>query len=903
VVLPRRVRDFEAEDNHYKRHGKKVLLYRKVQPDEEDRAEPFPVLTAGVKTFAQFGIGIGIYFMQLLVLSCACLICGFILIVAIREFNKPEYGITSSSNPFVPISAACASPVNVTVTVNCPNGESECLDLYRPNCELPFNAAVADLVMSILFLTAIVLSKFLESAMIEELDEAVQTAQDYSVAVNDPNPDADNPDEWYEFFSRFGKVRYVTITRKNKYLTQLVLQKHKFMKKATVAESQYKTDKKEYYLKKMAQIDTQLEAAYTRTYPTCRVYVTYETEEAQRLCLQELEVPDIAAILDLKSTQPRKMFRGNNVLDVCEPPEPDSVLWENVETERTTKMMLGALGNLISLASLVACYFLISSATTVSPVALSLVIAAADAFLPILFEFLTDLGSPESEGSRQSNLQVRLFLARFLLSTLFPYLQTSWNSVLDADFISQVVSVQIAASFVTPIISFFDIGGVVTRNVLGPLSSDSQGELNSHWMGSNWSLAERYTGVAKILFVSLYYTLLNPIALLIAMVAFLLVFLIDRFLLFRRWKPVCMLDSKIARRLRQQGILAIALHMAVTTRFIYSWPMDNVYERDDGQFERVDKYPPIQIWLVSSKDWMSDGQADVLRMYRITTVLVCIVAIYIWIIDPLFRSFFRLFCYSIDTVGDPSDIAFTQISKTPCYVPTTVDHNEQYMCSYVKDMLPKNKPSLLRPMAGDFDDLSGYVPAQYQSHVLSIVKYYGDRVDDSFDKIALGLGLGADVDAEIAKDMGNGDVVASKFDTNTHPRELHVSTTTTLSKYVTNADGVLEPVARGMPEDLMSIIGGSKVPRQGRQSERSQQPQGEAELRNSINLSPEDRRKRRMRGNVHMHSEPNRQFHGLHAHRHKINPLPAIGADAPDSPDQMSAKPNRVILRPISLYD
>ena len=48
----------------------------------------------------------------------------------------------------------------------------------------------------------------LQGEAIRQLDEASQTAQDYSIMVMDPDPDATDPDEWREFFNRFGHVTY-----------------------------------------------------------------------------------------------------------------------------------------------------------------------------------------------------------------------------------------------------------------------------------------------------------------------------------------------------------------------------------------------------------------------------------------------------------------------------------------------------------------------------------------------------------------------------------------------------------------------------------------------------------------------------------------------------------------------
>ena len=54
-----------------------------------------------------------------------------------------------------------------------------------------------------------------QNKIVEEADEAEQTAQDYSILVQDPDADATNPDEWQQFFSQFGHVSYVTVAIDN----------------------------------------------------------------------------------------------------------------------------------------------------------------------------------------------------------------------------------------------------------------------------------------------------------------------------------------------------------------------------------------------------------------------------------------------------------------------------------------------------------------------------------------------------------------------------------------------------------------------------------------------------------------------------------------------------------------
>lgn len=873
--MPRRVRDEIAEEKFRDKYGYSRIFYRKVALDDENRGEEYPVFKAGIRTFAHFGIGVGIYFTQILLLFAVSFIGGLIMVTAVKEYSKQSYGINTSSNPFVPISAACPDAVNVTVTINCNNNEPQCSELLVPHCELPFYAAFSDMIMSLVFLAVIIGSKLIETEISDRLDEAIQTASDYSIVVNDPDPSADNPDEWYEFFSRFGKVRYVTISRRNHALTQLVALKHRItMKLLDInSKSDNLTGKDESKMKlreakcikDYAKVNEKLEKAYLQTYPTCRVYVTFEFEESKQLCMKELEVPDIYAILDLKQSHPRNMFRGGNVLDVSEPPEPDSVLWENIEIKRLDKMYYEGMADILTIAVLVGSYYIIDYTLGSTSLVLSIIIGFVDSLLPIILGLLTDYSSPQSEGGKQSNLQARLFLARLLLSTVFPFIRTAWNGMLNQEFVTQILSVQIVACFLSPLLGLLDIGGIIDRHLTGPMLSETQAELNSNWTGSQWSLAEKYTCVAKILFISLYYTLLNPISLLISMIAFLVLFLIDRFLLLRRWKACCMVGADIARRLRQQAILAVCFHMVVTYRFIYSWPMDNVYLNSDGLYEKVNKYPSLAIWTLHKERWHTEGQLQVLPMYYIATFVVVAITLYIWVFDPVVRSIRRLFCYQYATLSESQGIPFSSLSEVDAYVPTINHKNEVYLCSYVKDMLAKNKPTLMRSMPDDKDDLSSYVPIQHQPHILSIVKYYGDEVAKSsitgntedIERGGSGENDNGNSDSNYPKrlppldpsqlenktaqshhyyshnlDHINDAKGSSNTDTTAAGTAVgavaglagrdrdFILATDALPRYITNEDGILQRIVTGLPSELVSKIQGKTIPRKQYEAEK-----------------------------------------------------------------------------------
>jgi hypothetical protein len=55
---------------------------------------------------------------------------------------------------------------------------------------------VLDLVMIIFIAAMLLVLGWRQNKEAEELDEMEQTAQDYSVEVEDPNPECTDPDEW-----------------------------------------------------------------------------------------------------------------------------------------------------------------------------------------------------------------------------------------------------------------------------------------------------------------------------------------------------------------------------------------------------------------------------------------------------------------------------------------------------------------------------------------------------------------------------------------------------------------------------------------------------------------------------------------------------------------------------------
>ena len=116
--------------------------------------------------------------------------------------------------------------------------------------------------------------------------------------------------------------------------------------------------------------------------------------------------------------------------------------------------------------------------------------------------------------------------------------------------VQSIISIQISASVTAPIIAALDIYGFMNRHMFARLfPKATQSEMNSaYFTGTAWLLAERYTGLAKVIYISLFFAIITPASLFVASGACILLFFIDKYLLLRRWAKAPMMDASLADR-------------------------------------------------------------------------------------------------------------------------------------------------------------------------------------------------------------------------------------------------------------------------------------------------------------------------------------------------------------------
>jgi hypothetical protein len=120
-------------------------------------------------------------------------------------------------------SAVCTNILSVCTSAVCAaDGTSDDTTpiVDTKDCDVTLEQGLLDYFTVVVLFAILVALSFYQSKVAEKIDVSEQTAQDYSVIVQDPDKCATDPEEWRAFFSKFGHVTYVTVALDNGDLLQ-----------------------------------------------------------------------------------------------------------------------------------------------------------------------------------------------------------------------------------------------------------------------------------------------------------------------------------------------------------------------------------------------------------------------------------------------------------------------------------------------------------------------------------------------------------------------------------------------------------------------------------------------------------------------------------------------------------
>ena len=415
VTLPRFVIEPKEDTNGKKKNilvrcGRKLFCkankqLSKAEPGENKLPTQLyqPIFTPH-KQLGDFGLGIGLYFSTLRAITILTLLAGILNAPNLQYFSSLVYSNNQASMKATLLkgSAVCT----VTNWVPCPNCSQHKFPNYRlanatdaVNNTLTFalkndcdGATLEQGMVNYGTLYLIILGVFALNLYLKRMevafDEDEQTAQDYSIVINNPPGDAVNPLEWKEFFfNNFegAHTTAITIAVDNDLLVKALVERRETLRKIemmiepgtrmdtlTLARIAAKEEReRKWYHRllvkfglstgvpelfaRLVVLTANIQGLAQQDYPATNVFCTFETEAAQRRVLQALSVGSMHIMRNNvgKLAHPNHAFRGQIVLNVSEPEEPSTIRWQDLNEKFKERVKQQSLTLLATFAAIV----------------------------------------------------------------------------------------------------------------------------------------------------------------------------------------------------------------------------------------------------------------------------------------------------------------------------------------------------------------------------------------------------------------------------------------------------------------------------------------------------------------------------------------------------------------------
>jgi len=355
---------------------------KRAEPGEREHPTALyePIFTPH-KQLGDFGLGLGLYFSTLRAITVLTLLAGLLNIPNFGYFNSDAYSPLESNfdsyvNDTVPNrllqGSAICTDVSWVVCLDCDDSSSRYgydnsrravgvnnetnsnMTFYLRNNCTPDNiqASMINYATLLLIMVGTILLNMYLRRMEIAYDEDEQTAQDYSIVIENPPGDATDPAEWRDFFYENFDGAHVTactvavdndllvrslVERREKLrIIELLVEPGTSMDTLTLAGIAAHEERHRRFfgnLKallvpgvpelfgRVAVLNAKVQGLAQQDYPATNVFVTFETEQAQRAVLEALNLGslDVRRNKTAKVANPKHLFRGEKVLQVAEP--------------------------------------------------------------------------------------------------------------------------------------------------------------------------------------------------------------------------------------------------------------------------------------------------------------------------------------------------------------------------------------------------------------------------------------------------------------------------------------------------------------------------------------------------------------------------------------------------------
>ena len=369
-----------------------------------------------------------------------------------------------------------------------------------------------------------------------------------------------------------------------------------------------------------------------------KVFITFEEQESQKQCLRTLKNGLIEARFNLNLRHADR-FRFSNVLEISEAPEPREIRWCELHSTLPQRLFSVSFG-VAAVAAFIVTAGVAIKMVIKSPWAVALTIAGLNMLVGPCMVIVSRKERHMTQESEHIWLLFKLIVTRWTISVLLYKWLTPFTETVKHNSIMTIRAILLADMFFKPTLQFLDVPGFIDHYVLAPFAT-TQEKMNRLFLGTDWSLAERYSDMSKSIFIALSFAAIYPYAYFVCAMTNLLSFMSDKYCLFRVWKQAEPENAKLTAYHRSSLAIAFLAHAIFTLWYFADWPFDNIcpagsvvpdWIAEKLKFDLVDnrvyrqcdmKHTGFILGIRGGRNYMPAGQVYLIFIYKIVTFCTC----------------------------------------------------------------------------------------------------------------------------------------------------------------------------------------------------------------------------------------------------------------------------------------
>ena len=270
-------------------------------------------------------------------------------------------------------------------------------------------------------------------------------------------------------------------------------------------------------------------------------------------------------------------------------PEPEDIIWENLEFTIFQRSYRIFLVYFISIILILLAFIIVYHLTLIQDeindnwngikryggaFLISIIISLINSLFQYIMKYFTKMEKQKSMTNYYLSFSIKLTIFTFVTSALVPLVPNIINENLkkheNKNLITNVLFIFLVNSFLTPILWTINISLIIKKiriyfiernRIPDAMHHKTQKELNDLYEYPDMDISSKYSYISKTLFITMFYLPIFPFGALISLIGFILAYFLEKYNFTHKYKRPAMLNEKLGQ---------IHFNFFISVQIIYS---------------------------------------------------------------------------------------------------------------------------------------------------------------------------------------------------------------------------------------------------------------------------------------------------------------------------------------------